>query len=113
YTTLFRSAILLSDRQYCELYAKVRLDMPEFRAKKCGGPGKLLGTEPRNVANNLRDTAYFVNAHHARKFEKAFPSLWRLMNCGVGNPMELNRVIAFVRGIAPTTYQSLVATGIL
>ena len=112
--TRLRDPMRLSDLQYCELYAKVRLDIAKYRERKGSWlQRKLLGTQARNVANALRDTAYFINAHHARRFEKAFPVLWQMLNSGARSLAELSRAAMSLRGLAPTTYQSLEQVGIL
>jgi hypothetical protein len=112
--TRLRDPLLLTDVQFCELYAKVRMDIAKYRQMQGSGlQRKLLGTQARNVPNNLRDTAYFINDHHCRKFAKAFPTLWQIMNTGAGSAAEVDRTAKLVRGMAPTTYQSLVEVGIL
>jgi hypothetical protein len=112
--TRLRNPLILTDVQYCELYAKVRMDLLKYRKMKGSAlQRRLLGTQARNVANNFRDTSYFINAHHARKFQKAFPALWRMLNTGSDGPEEVDRTAALLRGRAPTTYQSLVDVGIL
>jgi hypothetical protein len=112
YGTRLREPMLLTDVQFCELYAKVRMDIAKYR-QMTGGVLKALGTQARNVPNNFRDTDYFINDHHRRKFEKTFPTLWRMMNTGSGSAAEVDRTAKLVRGMAPTTYQSLVDAGIL
>jgi hypothetical protein len=112
--TRLRDPLLLTDVQYCELYAKVRMDIRKYHGMKGSViQRKLLGDQGRNVPNNLRDTAYFINAHHARKFGNAFPSMWRMMNIGARSPADVDRAATSIRGRAPTTYQSLVDVGIL
>jgi hypothetical protein len=114
YGTRLKDPMLLTDVQYCELYAKVRLDIAKFRAMK--GPTSqrlLLGSLDRNVPNTFRDTGYFINNHHAHKFAKVFPGMWRLMNCGAQNQVDVQREAMLVRAKGPTTYESLVAEGII
>jgi hypothetical protein len=112
--TRLRNPIVLTGVQYCELYAKVRMDLSKYRQMNGSAvQRKLLGTQVRNVANRFRDTAYFINEHHARKFAQAFPALWRMMSTGPGSVAEVERTAAQVRGFAPTTYASLVQVGIL
>jgi hypothetical protein len=112
--TRLRNPMLLSDVQFCELYAKVRMSLAEYR-KKMGGALErfLLGSQARNIPNDFRGTAYFINAHHSRKFGTAFPALWRMLCHGAGSPADVERTAVAVRGRAPTTYQSLVRLGIL
>jgi hypothetical protein len=111
--TRLRNPIVLSDVQFCELYARVRIDRSKYRKMTGSCLHHLLGDQARNVANKFRDTEYFINEHHAHKFRKAFPALWQMMNTGARNPADLDRMATFVRGLAPTTYQSLVNVGIL
>jgi hypothetical protein len=112
--TLLRDPFLLTDVQFCELYAKVRLDIRTFRGMKGSSmQRKLLGVFNRGAKNDFNDSAYFVNEHHARQFQHAFPGMWRLMNHGAQLPGEVDREAAAIRMRAPTTYKSLVETGIL
>jgi hypothetical protein len=111
--TRLRASLLLTSVQYCELYAKVRMDLGKYREMTGSWLQHLLGTRARNVPNKFRDTAYFINAHHAHKFEKAFPALWRMLNSGSGSPDEVDRAAALVRAVAPTTFKSLGHVGIL
>jgi hypothetical protein len=111
--TRLRDCLNLTHVQYCELYAKVRLDLSKYRTKTGNWLQHALGTQVRNVPNVFRDTGYFINAHHSHKFEKAFPTAWRMMRTGAGSPAEVDRAATLVRGLAPTTYQSLVDAGIL
>jgi hypothetical protein len=55
--TRLRDPMLLTDIQYCELYAKVRMDLLKYRQMKGSFvQRKLLGAQVRNVPNNFRDT---------------------------------------------------------
>lgn len=112
--TRLRSPLLLSDVQYCELYAKVRLDISKYRGLTGGTmQKKLLGVFKRSVKNDFNDTPYFVNGHHAKRFEKSFPSLWHMMSHGAQRPADVEREANLLRGRAPTTYKSLTTLGIL
>jgi hypothetical protein len=111
--TRLRTALNLTNVQYCELYAKVRIDLAKYRELTGSRFQHLLGTWVRNVPNRFRDTAYFINAHHAHKFARAFPRLWWMMNGGAGSPDDVDRAAALVRGLAPTTFESLTHVGIL
>jgi hypothetical protein len=114
--TRLRNPLLLSDLAYCELYTKVRMDIRKYHGMRGSLIlRKLSGEHHRIVRNYLRDTAYFINANHARKFASTFPDMWRIMTIGARNykPVTVDRAIASIRSRAPTTYQSLVDVGIL
>ena len=112
--TALRDPLLLDDVQFCELYARVRLDIAKYRSMTGSKlQKKLLGVFQRGVKNTFNDTAYFVNAHHARRFEKAFPGMFKLMSFGAQHPRDVDREAALVKSRAPTTYQSLVDVGII
>jgi hypothetical protein len=112
--TRLRAPFLLNDVQYCELYAKVRLDMAKYRGMTGSkAQKKLLGVFKRSVRNDFHDTPYFVNGHHAKRFEKSFPVLWRMMGQGAPDQATVDREATLLRGRAPTTYQSLTALGII
>ena len=63
--------------------------------------------------NDFNDTPYFVNGHHAKRFEKSFPNLWHMMSHGAQRPADVEREANLLRGRAPTTYKSLTTLGIL
>ncbi|TVR48915.1 MAG: hypothetical protein EA425_13450 [Puniceicoccaceae bacterium] len=106
--------MLLTDVQFCELYAKVRIDAEKFRAMKgSAAQRKLLGNEKRNIHNDFRDTAYFINDHHAARFRKAFPGMWSLLERGASNQAAVEREAGIIRTMAPTTYLSLQGAGII
>jgi hypothetical protein len=112
--TTLRDPLLLDDVQFCELYARVRLDIAKYRSMTGSKlQKKLLGVFQRGVKNTFNDTAYFVNAHHARRFEKAFPGMYRMMSYGAQQAGDVDREAALVKSRAPTTYKSLVEVGII
>lgn len=112
--TRLNSAIELSGRDLCELYAKIRIDIAEYRGDH-GGFLQVLGRQKRQAPNNFRDTEYFINDHHAHQFQKTFPDVWSALNKGVtpANQTSFDNGIKMVRSMAPTTYLSLEKTGIL
>lgn len=112
--TKLRDPFLLDDVQFCELYARVRLDIVKYRAMTGSKlQKKLLGVFQRGVKNTFNDTAYFVNEHHARRFQKAFPEMYRMMSYGASSASAVDQEAGRIKGRAPTTYQSLVAVGII
>lgn len=112
--TELRDPLLLDDVQFCELYARVRLDIAKYRAMTGSKlQKKLLGVFQRGVKNTFNDTAYFVNEHHARRFRKAFPGMYKLMSFGAPDRATVDREAAQIRSRAPTTYKSLVEVGII
>jgi len=112
--TRLNNPIRLTARDLCELYAKVRVDIAEY--KKSGGGILLgLGKQRRTVPNRFEDTGYFINDHHASQFRKTFPQVWLALDHGVsaaGQPAFASAVAA-LKNSAPTTYLSLEKTGIL
>jgi hypothetical protein len=113
--TSLSDEIRLSSRDLCELYAKIRIDIQMYRAKKGAAlQRKLLGTEARGMLNNpFRETAYFVNVHHRKHFEKLFPAVWRALGGEQVDGAALRSALDQVRTIAPTTWRSLQEVGIL
>jgi hypothetical protein len=111
--TRLNSAIQLTTRDLCELYAKVRMDMAGYQGRG-GGILQLLGTQRRHVANTFQDTVYFVNDHHASQFRKMFPQIWVALEHGVtaANQLAFENALSVLRTTAPTTYLSLRKTGI-
>jgi hypothetical protein len=82
--------------------------------KGSGAQRKLLGTEVRGmVSNPFRDTAYFINDHHRKHFEKVFPAVWRAISGVQADAAGLEAELQKVRTIAPTTYLSFQEVGIL
>src|SRR5262245_46783250 len=62
--TRLRDPMILTDLQFCELYAKVRMDLSKYRQMNGNSMHRILGTHVRNIPNIFRDTAYFINADH-------------------------------------------------
>jgi hypothetical protein len=113
--TEFKKRIELSPLQVCELYAGIRIYMQTFRGMH-GTAGKQLGRRNRNVANDFRDTAYFVNAHHVSQFKKAFPVLYgRIFEFNRGNVSEfdVDKELKTVQAQAPWTYTSFKKVGLI
>jgi hypothetical protein len=112
--TKLNSAIQLSGRDLCELYAKIRIDIAEYQGKR-GWILQVLGRQPRRVPNDFQDTEYFINDHHAHQFQKTFPGIWSALNSGVtpANRAAFDNLVKMLRNMAPTTYLSLRKTGIL
>ena len=69
--TKLRSPIRLSPQKLCELYAIVRLGLPDLRGK---GPSLLGRRSKVQKMNPHRDRA-FVNPHHERMFKGAYPTI--------------------------------------
>jgi hypothetical protein len=113
--TSISEKILLTPRDLCELYAKIRIDINDYRKKKGSGlQRKLLGSEARGMLDNpFRETAYFVNSHHRRQFEKVFPAVWRAMGGAQVDAQTLNAALQQVKTTAPTTWISLQTVGIV
>lgn len=112
--TRLESPIVLSARDLCELYAKIRIDIAQYQDKG-GGILQMLGRQRRSVQNGFQDTAYFINDHHASQFRKTFPQVWSALDRGVSasaQPAFANALKA-LQGNAPTTYMSLQKTGIV
>ncbi|MGA7522786.1 MAG: hypothetical protein WBW84_09895 [Acidobacteriaceae bacterium] len=112
--TQLNNPIFLTARDLCELYAKIRMDLAQYRSSG-GGILALLGTQRRAVANRFQDTAYFINDHHANQFRKTFPQIWSALDRGVGDAQQpaFQNALRFLQNSAPTTFQSLQQTGIL
>lgn len=112
--TRLNTPIVLSARDLCELYAKIRIDIAQYRGQH-GGILQLLGRQSRNISNNFRDTAYFINDHHAHQFQKTFPRVWSALNTGVtpAGRASFEAAVQQVRSMAPTTYLSLEKAGLL
>jgi len=113
--TSISEKIRLTSRDLCELYAKIRIDIKAYRAKKGSGlQRKLLGNESRGMLNNpFRETAYFVNPHHQKHFERQFPSVWRALGGAQVDGAALTAALQQVRATAPTTWLSLQEVGII
>jgi len=113
--TSISERITLTSRDLCELYAKIRIDIKSYRSKKGSGlQRKLLGNESRGMLENpFRETAYFVNSHHRKHFEKEFPAVWRAIAGSQVNAETLTAALERVKTTAPTTWQSLGEVGIL
>jgi hypothetical protein len=112
--TRLENPIVLSTRDLCELYSKVRIDMAQYQEM---GAGLLqaLGKQRRTIQNVFLETNYFINDHHANQFRKAFPQVWYAMDHGVNassQPAFLN-AIRILRNNAPTTYISMQKAGII
>jgi hypothetical protein len=112
--TRLNNPIELSGRDLCELYAKIRIDIAQYRGKH-GGILQVLGRQKRQVPNTFQDTEYFINDHHAHQFQKTFPEIWSALNRGVtaDNRTSFDNAVKMLRSMAPTTYLSLEKTGIL
>lgn len=112
--TRLKNPIGLSTRDLCELYAKVRIDMSQYQ-KSGGGILQLLGTQRRAVRNAFKDTAYFVNDHHASQFRKTFPQIWSALEHGVSSPAQaaFKSALRVLQSSAPTTFISLQKAGII
>jgi hypothetical protein len=111
--TKLNNPIELTPRDLCELYAKIRIDMKEY--KEMGGGFLLtLGRERRMVPNSFHDTGYFINNHHASQFRKTFPQMWNALDHGLA-PLSTGflNALKMVKTNAPTTYLSLQKTGII
>lgn len=106
---------VIKPKELCELYAKVRLDLHEFRKKKGSlVQRKLLGTEKRTIANHFDDTLYFVNNHHANQFQKEFPSLWKAFDDPKGFATDVaQKELKRMQQSFPTTYKSIESVGVL
>jgi hypothetical protein len=112
--THLNNPIVLTHRDLCELYAKIRIDLARYRSSGAGLLA-LLGKQPRVVANRFQDTAYFINDHHANQFRKTFPQIWLALDRGVSNAGQaaFQSALRLLETSAPTTFQSLQQTGIL
>jgi hypothetical protein len=112
--TRLTSAIQLTARDMCELYAKVRMDMAKYQAAG-GGILQLLGRQPRVIPNRFQDTSYFINDHHASQFRKNFPHIWSALNHGVNisDQAAFGNALRTMQTSAPTTYMSLQKVGIV
>jgi len=112
--TRLENPIHLTERDLCELYAKIRLDIAEYHAMGGGGL-ELLGRQRRVVANRFQDTGYFINDHHASQFRKTFPQVWSALEHGVttSNQPVFENALKALKLTAPTTYLSLEKTGIV
>ena len=115
YGTVLTSAIQLTSRDICELYANMRLDLIASGKKSRGGVIRKLAASRKEIINEFRDTVYFINWHHADNFQATFPEVWRAMEVGVtrNNKASFDAGVAAMRSRAPTTYRSLVEAGIL
>jgi len=113
--TSISEKISLTPRDLCELYAKIRIDIKEYRKKKGSAlQRKLLGNEARGMLDNpFRETAYFVNNHHRRQFEKVFPAVWRALSGAQVDGAALTAALQQVKTSAPTTWLSLQEVGIV
>lgn len=113
--TSISEKLSLTSRDLCELYARIRIDIKKYRKMKgSGAQRKLLGTEVRGmISNPFRDTAYFINDHHRKHFEKIFPAVWRAVSGAQADAAGLEAELQKVRTIAPTTYLSFQEVGIL
>lgn len=113
--TSISEQIRLTPRDLCELYAKIRIDIKKYRAMRgSGAQRRLLGTEARGmVSNPFRDTAYFINDHHRRQFEKVFPAIWRAISGSQVDAAALQAALTQCRSVAPTTYRSFEEVGIV
>lgn len=112
--TQLNTPISLTARDLCELYAKIRMDLAQYR-KSGGGVLTALGTQRRVVANRFQDTPYFINDHHANQFRKTFPQVWSALDRGVSDTEQtgFQTALRMLQNSAPTTFQSLEQTGIL
>src|SRR5579875_3288418 len=112
--TQINNPIMLTPRDLCELYAKIRMDMARFRSSG-GGLLTALGKQRRVVANSFHDTVYFINDHHANQFRKTFPQIWSALDRGISDAGQpaFESALRLLRNSAPTTFQSLQQTGIL
>jgi hypothetical protein len=125
-TGFTREKFKKSPREYCELYAQVRMNLQDYR--QMFGPGWArknihlnLGVKTfeknfekaRKVPNNMRDNNYFINWHHARQFELAYNFQYNYMTgAGYGRTQqEIERYWNQIRNHGPLTYQSLVDLG--
>ncbi|MEZ0229673.1 MAG: hypothetical protein ACAI25_13675 [Planctomycetota bacterium] len=106
---------VITSKQLCELYAKVRIDMHEYRKKKGSWiQRKLLGTKKRKIANDFNETLYFVNHHHANQFKKEFPTLWKAFDGPNGyEDGKAQEELKKMQQSYPTTYKSLEVIGVM
>ena len=61
-------------------------------------------------SDELRDTLYFVNEHHADTFRAEFKAIYDAMD--TGRATGLDAAIESMRRNAPTTYRSLETLGV-
>jgi hypothetical protein len=109
--TVLKEPIDLTPLQYCELYSKVLLTLGDYR-KLQGSPLRLLGTYRRQVTNEAADTGFFVNHHHARQFQIAFPAICDLARTGADEKELREACDKYLSAVAPTTYQFMTGTGV-
>ena len=112
--TQLTTPIQLTPRDLCELYAKIRMRLAEYRSMG-GGFLQILGRQRRVVQNRFQDASYFINAHHASQFRKTFPQVWAALDRGVSLLVRsafLNE-LRMLQSNAPTTYLSLRSAGII
>ena len=113
--TQLTSSIELRSRDICELYANMRLAMIASAKRKRGGMFRKLHSSRKEIINEFRDTAYFINWHHAERFQETFPAVWHALEVGVtaANRAAFQGAVQSMSVQAPTTYRSLVEGGIL
>jgi hypothetical protein len=112
--TQLTTAIRLTPLDLCELYAKIRMSIADYRSMG-GGFLQLLGRGGRVVQNPFQGTSYFINDHHASQFRKIFPQVWAALDRGVshlGRTIFLSE-LRMLQSNAPTTYLSLQSAGIV
>ena len=112
--TQLTTPIRLTPRELCELYAKIRMSIAEYRSLG-GGFLQLLGRQRRVVQNRFQDTSYFINDHHASQFRKTFPQIWAALDRGIsllGRRTFLSE-LRMLQTNAPTTFLSLQTAGII
>jgi hypothetical protein len=115
--TLLRDPIDLRPRDYCELYAKVALTIDDYHKLKGGSsfqrsrfPG--LGKYKRQIVNEYAND-FFINRHHVSQFVAAFPVISDLLVAGADEDELKEACDRCISGVAPTTYQALVETGVI
>jgi hypothetical protein len=114
--TQLQDPILLSSRDYCELYARVRMKFKKY-SKMSFNMQRILGTHKRKeLAFKVPGAAtadYFINEHHLKVFGELFPIN---RNWLLGHPIhmaQVQREQAVMQRQAPTVYQSLEQLGVI
>ncbi|MEO0974708.1 MAG: DUF5621 domain-containing protein, partial [Pseudomonadota bacterium] len=74
-------------KEYCEFYAKILLNMSDYRAKAQSRLNPLAqaqgGVKARNFTKKLEqytvESHYFINEHHRKAFDRAFPRAYEYL----------------------------------
>jgi hypothetical protein len=123
--TTLRNPIEQTDLGFCELYAAMRLKLRTFRRQTGPAVQKLGGLAVHHRVQRLasklhiqvQQSTYFINQHHFKCFQRAFPNLYGLLHQPVRDnghhAQQLNEALRQLWTMAPRSFQALEHAGVI